>query len=241
MQPVMEDYGICLLNFYVTDISVPEDDPAVQKLKNALAKRAEMNIIGYSYQQERSFDTLDGAARNAGTSGAIMGAGIGVGMGLGIGGSVGAQFNGMANVLNANTDVSARCPACGAAVSAGKRFCADCGHDLSGKNSPAKADTAKCRSCGNTFSSGMKFCPHCGKKYIPCENCGADLPENCSICPECGTIQPAPCPHCGILIADKDARFCPHCGTALTKICPGCGAQLSGSPAFCPSCGRKRE
>ena len=42
-------------------ISTPEDDPSVEKLKEALSKRAEMEIIGYNYQQERSFDTLENA------------------------------------------------------------------------------------------------------------------------------------------------------------------------------------
>ena len=48
IEPVMEEYGIRLLNFYVNDISLPEDDPAVSQFKEALAKRADMNIIGYS-------------------------------------------------------------------------------------------------------------------------------------------------------------------------------------------------
>ena len=43
---IFADYGIELVNFYVNDISVPEDDPAVWKLKSALAKKAEMDIIG---------------------------------------------------------------------------------------------------------------------------------------------------------------------------------------------------
>ena len=59
IEPVMAEYGITLVNFYVNDINIPEDDPAVRKLKAALAKRAEMDIIGYNYQQERSFDTLE--------------------------------------------------------------------------------------------------------------------------------------------------------------------------------------
>jgi len=46
ISPAFEDYGIELVNFYVNDVSVPEDDPAVQKLKYALAKKAEMDIIG---------------------------------------------------------------------------------------------------------------------------------------------------------------------------------------------------
>jgi len=44
--PEFDEYGIELVNFYVNDVSVPEDDPAVWKLKNALAKKAEMDIIG---------------------------------------------------------------------------------------------------------------------------------------------------------------------------------------------------
>lgn len=92
MQPVLEEYGIKLVNFYVNDISVPEDDTAVKKLKDALAKKAEMNIIGYNYQQERSFDTLEGAAKNPGTSGDLMGAGLGLGMGVTMGGAVGGQL-----------------------------------------------------------------------------------------------------------------------------------------------------
>lgn len=82
IEPTMNDYGISLVNFFVNDINIPEDDSAVKKLKDALAKRAEMNIVGYSYQQERSFDTLEGAATNPGSaSSGLMGAGMGLGMG----------------------------------------------------------------------------------------------------------------------------------------------------------------
>lgn len=60
--------------------------PAVKQLKAALAKRAEMDILGYNYQKERTFDTLNTAAGNQGTAGGVMGAGIGVGLGFSIGG-----------------------------------------------------------------------------------------------------------------------------------------------------------
>ena len=46
--PIMDDYGVELVSFYVNDISVPEDDIGVKTLKSALAKRAEMEIIGYN-------------------------------------------------------------------------------------------------------------------------------------------------------------------------------------------------
>lgn len=38
IQPTMAEYGIKLLNFYVSNINVPEDDTAVIQLKKALPK-----------------------------------------------------------------------------------------------------------------------------------------------------------------------------------------------------------
>jgi hypothetical protein len=59
MAPILSDYGIELLHFNVNDISVPDEDSAVRSLKSALSKRAEMDIVGYNYIQQRSFETLE--------------------------------------------------------------------------------------------------------------------------------------------------------------------------------------
>jgi membrane protease subunit (stomatin/prohibitin family) len=94
------EFGIGLTKFRVMSISTPESDPAVQQLKAALSKRAEMNILGYNYQQERSFEVMEAAAGNEGGSGAIMGAGMGAGMGIGMGAAMGGQMGGMMGQLN---------------------------------------------------------------------------------------------------------------------------------------------
>ncbi len=80
---------------------MPEDDPAVISLKTALAKRAEMGIVGFTYQQERSFDVLQTAAGNEGTAGGVMGAGLGLGMGVGIGAPLGQTLGQMTTPNNA--------------------------------------------------------------------------------------------------------------------------------------------
>ena len=117
----MAEYGISLTNFFVNDISVPEDDPAVVTLKQALAKRAEMELLGYTYVQERSFDTLEGAATNPGsTASDLMGAGLGLGMGIGMGGGVGGAFADVARNLNVSGS-SRTCPSCGSAVPSGQK------------------------------------------------------------------------------------------------------------------------
>ena len=94
------EFGLGLQKFRVMSITTPEDDPAVMRLKEALAKKAEMDIIGFSYQQERSFEVMQAAAANEGSSGSIMGAGMGAGMGIGMGATMGGQMGGMMGQLN---------------------------------------------------------------------------------------------------------------------------------------------
>lgn len=242
IEPVMKDYGISLVSFYVNDISVPEDDPAVQKLKDALAKRAEMNIIGYNYQQERSFDTLEGAAKNTGSTAApLMGAGMGLGMGLGMGKSVGLGFGGMAEEINVtnNTASTKECPKCHTAITSTQRFCGVCGYDTD-KDNRVKTEKGKtvCASCGADFTPNAKFCPECGRKINPCPKCGNDITDGAKSCNGCGYQLPISCPKCGASISST-VKFCPECGGALAKSCPKCNASIEGSTKFCPECGEK--
>ena len=243
--PEMDEYGIKLANFYVNDISVPEDDSAVKKLKDALAKKAEMNVIGYNYQQERSFDTLEGAANNTGSNAApLMGAGIGLGMGVGLGGTMGSAFNGI--VQNIATDgkfETKECPKCHSNMDTSQRFCGSCGFDTQ-DNSLNDQDTEElnriitCSKCGSILSKGLKFCPECGKKYNPCPECGNDLYENATFCEKCGYEVPKTCPSCGNVLP-KNSKFCPECGYSLVEKCSKCGHIYEGKPKFCPECGER--
>ncbi|MGS0648493.1 SPFH domain-containing protein [Komagataeibacter melomenusus] len=81
LAPAFEEYGLSLTQLAIQSINVPDNDPGVQALKSALAEKAAMNIVGYSYQQKRSFDVMETAAGNEGTAGGVMGAGMGFGMG----------------------------------------------------------------------------------------------------------------------------------------------------------------
>ena len=51
------------------------------------------------YQMDRSFDVLDKAASNEGTSGTVLGAGMGLGLGLGFGAGLGAQASNVAGSM----------------------------------------------------------------------------------------------------------------------------------------------
>ncbi|WP_288414969.1 SPFH domain-containing protein [uncultured Novosphingobium sp.] len=84
-------FGLRVVNFYVNSINVPEDDPTVVRVKTAMARKAEMGILGFNYQQERSFDAIEAAAAasDGGAAGAMIGAGLGLGAGLPLGRAIG--------------------------------------------------------------------------------------------------------------------------------------------------------
>lgn len=178
--PLYEDYGMEVVNFFVNSISVPSDDPGFIKIKNALASakekelaargtRAEMDILGYSYQEKRTFDVLDKAAANEGAGAGILGASMGMGMGVNVGGMIGGA---MANAMNSNLSGQSvqatansvqtgnqadgiACPSCKTMLPKGAKFCFECGMKLSGNT---------CPSCGNPIVAGAKFCLECGQK-----------------------------------------------------------------------------
>lgn len=135
IQPTLSEYGIKLLNFYVNEISIPEEDPSVMQLKNALAKRAEMDIVGYSYQQERSFDTLESAAKNQGSGSDLMGMGVGLGAGVGMGGAFGGAFGELSKNISTNPSdnkvAQYVCPNCHVLINGKTKFCPECGHKMS--------------------------------------------------------------------------------------------------------------
>lgn len=227
-QSEIEEYGIKIVSFFVNDINVPENDPAVKQLKAALAKRAEMDIIGYSYQQERTFDTLETASGNAGTAGAMMGAGMGLGMGVAMGG----QVQGMASVLNTQAPMK-ECPECCRQIEANIKFCPHCGCNTTEVKQAVKEH--KCSACGAKFEGKNKFCFECGHKFNLCPSCGEDIPEGSNVCLGC---QKKICPKCGTPIAGN-AKFCPECGYTTVVKCPSCNTTLQEGQKFCPECGTK--
>lgn len=188
LQDEFDKYGLELVNFYVNDIIPVDDDPSYIQLKNALAKKAEMSVMGYSYQQERTFDVLDKAAANEGSGSGLMNAGIGLGMGAGVGG---LMFNSMSsaaqNVQSSDTKSEGpqkiKCVKCGAEIPAGSKFCLECGT----KVEEIKEDEIKCPNCGKIVKKG-KFCAECGYKFIKtCPKCGAEVQDGAKFCFECGT------------------------------------------------------
>ncbi len=209
MTPEFDEYGLELVNFFINAITIPEDNADYVRIRTALAgstereilargKRAEMDAMGYTYQQKRTFDVLERAVANEGISSGIMNAGMGMSVGMGVGTMVGGAMN---SAMQNNLGVNLSQP-----------------QSQTTDTSVQSGVTVKqCAKCGADLLSDAKFCPECGEKVIEikeghviCPKCGNQVPK-AKFCLECGHPLVNKCPECGFELPDG-AKFCLNCG-----------------------------
>lgn len=95
---------------------------------------------------------------------------------------------------------------------------------FSNLNDPSNVQGVKkaiCPKCNAVNPEGTKFCGNCGEEFVKagavCENCGAALISGMKFCGECGTkVAPQKkfCPNCGNEVA-PNMKFCGECGTKV--------------------------
>lgn len=209
MIPEFDEYGLELVNFFTNAITIPEDNPDYVRIRTALAgskereilaqgKRAEMDVMGYTYQQKRTFDVLECAVANEGVGSNIMNAGMGMSMGMGVGGMIGGAMNSaMQNNYGVNlgqpqqprqnqvqqpTETTKQCVKCGAILPTDAKFCLECGE----KVIEIKEGHVICPKCGKQVPKA-KFCLECGQPLVnKCPECGEELPDGAKFCLNCG-------------------------------------------------------
>lgn len=167
LSQAFKEFGIEPVNFYFGSINVIDDDEGIKKLKSALSERASMNVMGYNYQQKRSFDVLESAAKNEGGS-SLIGAGAGLGAGLGMGGALGQMAAQMNQYINPQNQAQTQQQNFNPSV-----------------NQTQAQNNNNCPHCGKPLVPGAVFCPYCGKKPV-CTKCGAALIPGAKFCPQCG-------------------------------------------------------
>jgi len=157
LQPIFAEYGINFTPFMIIATDVPEDNPSVRELKTALSKRATMNVVGFDYDKERTYDALENAAKNPG-SGNFTNMGVGVPLGLAVGDFLKNSLQ-MPTAATPETPPagSSFCPHCGKSVTGGSSFCSNCGGTL------AQAKKI-CHECKLPVEGSAAFCSGCGTK-----------------------------------------------------------------------------
>jgi len=148
-------YGLELSKFVIENISLPAEVEA------AMDRRTSMGVLGDAgrYAQFQAADAMRDAAQNP-AGGAGTGAGLGAGFAIG-----NAMAGAMADALKQKgsesgaasppTATTQKCDKCGANITAGAKFCSECG---------ASQAPAKCSNCQKELPPGAKFCNECGTK-----------------------------------------------------------------------------
>ncbi|MBE6522079.1 MAG: SPFH domain-containing protein [Thermoplasmata archaeon] len=173
LDPIFDEYGIRLVNFYVEALDVANDESR-RVLEEARTKRATTQIeaegekarletLGITWAQSESASIMHDAAQNEGSG--MVGAGVGIGFGLAAGSGMynmaastmtpldGSGQQQQAQQQQPQNPGTVKC-SCGAVLPAGSKFCSQCGQKLN----------LFCPNCGNKLLPGVKFCSECGSK-----------------------------------------------------------------------------
>ena len=210
MESAYAEYGMEITNFFVNSISVPEDDPGYRKICMALAaakekellakgEKAEMELLGYRYQEKRTYDILDAAAQNEGAGAGLVGAGIGIGLGVPVGSAVGSAMQGVIQnvtpgVMQNVTSGAMQNVTSGAMQNVESGAVQNAAPGADGNvaaggtgGAAARTDGVFCPSCGTKLPENAKFCFECGRQILGnCPDCGAQLQPGAKFCFECG-------------------------------------------------------
>ncbi|MDD4797289.1 MAG: SPFH domain-containing protein [Eubacteriales bacterium] len=178
LMPKFDELGLYLVNFFVENLSLPEE------VEKAMDTRTSMGALGDmgKFTQYQAAQALRDAAQNEG-GGSFAGMGVGMGAGVALGQAFG-------NAMNPNQQAAPQqgapqaptvtCPHCGATTQSGK-FCATCGKQLVIPQKP-------CHKCGQMTPEDARFCSHCGADQSKpvCGNCGVEAAPGAKFCANCG-------------------------------------------------------
>ena len=208
------DYGIKLVDFYISSIDLDESTAEGRKIAQALSDRTAQNIAGYTWQQKQAFGTVNNVfgQGDLGSMGALMMMGLVGGGGGGFGGGMGAGMMQPTDTRYMGT------------VSDNQNAAQQSQQGTGQSNGPVRM--IFCDKCGKKFPITSKFCPNCGDTYNACPVCGADNDQNAKRCIRCGSPMQNASQTMNI---SSSAEHCARCGTVLpqnVKFCPNCGKRV---------------
>ena len=160
-----KEYGIKLINFYVSTIIVPEEDTL--KIKEVLNKKMEYGTFNINWADDQIVQISKKYAENPGSQDNVGGmmAQVPIAMAFGqmlknnIMGDINNPLTEQSNIFKQKKEENKNgfyCPDCGTNLVKEAKFCYNCGKSFSNELS--------CPQCGQKISEEYKFCMYCGCK-----------------------------------------------------------------------------
>ena len=234
LNEILDEYGMELINFYIENIEIPEDDECMARIR-------ELRILRQEKQFEREQSAADERLRfnlrresseaDRYVSGQMAQADYERMSIRDQDGNNGWARQESAEILKgaANNDgMGGAFVGAGMGMSVGMAM----GNMMNGMQNGAEGSPLM--GNGN------------GPKKIICKNCNSVVPEGMKFCGCCGTKveeEKAKCASCGALLI-PGMKFCGECGTPVApvkRICRECGLEVPEGMSFCGGCGTKFE
>jgi membrane protease subunit (stomatin/prohibitin family) len=179
---IFADYGIEAVNFFVNSINVPEEDPAVQELKKALAERAKMEIMGTPTSRCEPLtrsrppqETKEAVRGSSGPDSEPDSASDSAALSAPRAGQMAGQLQ--------TGGGSVFCARCRTHNPPGAQFCLTCGANiLRGEEPPRKApetpsEVPLCNKCGNPLPRDRASAPPAATPTAPAPNAARTTPS----------------------------------------------------------------
>lgn len=174
------DYGVNLINFYISTIIIPNED--TDKIKSILNKKLEYGTLNYSWADEQIAEISKKYAENLGTQEGIGGMIAQVPLALAFG-----------EMLKGNITESVANPFLDQSIAFNNDPSSNYQNsDKQINNSSLNLENSQnkfCSNCGTKLREGALFCTKCGKKVevdLKCSGCGAKILEDDIFCSKCG-------------------------------------------------------
>ena len=190
-----EQYGIDLINFYITNVIIPKED--TEKLENVLNKKMEYGTLGFNWADAQLADISKRYASNEGMASNMNGMITGIPLALAfgemlkdnVGENINATFTGKSQNFNSSQNNNGN-----------NSNQNNEGNSSNQNNNGGSGETTTiekkdgeygfCKECGKPLKEGALFCSNCGakvEKELKCRKCGNVLDEGDKFCSRCGT------------------------------------------------------
>jgi membrane protease subunit (stomatin/prohibitin family) len=237
LNEILDEYGIELVNFYIENMEIPEDDDSMGRIREMRIKRQEnMFAREQSAADERLRFSLRRESSEADryVSGQKAQADYERMYIRDQDGNDGWARQETAEIMK---NVSQNEGTGSAFVSAGMGL--KMGSTLGGMMDSMynNASNANSLNGGNVQSAVHK---------MVCPNCSAVVPEGMKFCGNCGSKleeEKPKCASCGAVLI-PGMKFCGECGAPVApkvQVCPNCGNEIPEGMKFCGECGTKIE